>query len=107
MEPRVNARRRWITYALAFLLTMAARSAAADTLNLMWDPSPDSNVAGYLVYVGTQSGVYSNAYDVGNSTSFAYSNASAAYSLREESYTQNLAWSAARYISGVHSAPVW
>jgi hypothetical protein len=56
---------------------MAARSAAADTLNLMWDPSPDSNVAGYLVYVGTQSGVYSSAYDVGNSTSFAYSNASA------------------------------
>lgn len=77
MEPRVNARTRWVTYALAVLLTMTAQSAAADTLNLLWDPSPDSNVAGYLVYVGTQSGVYSNAYDVGNSTSFAYSNASA------------------------------
>ena len=75
MEPRVNARRRWITYALAFLLTMAARSASADTLNLMWDRSPDLNVAGYLVYVGTQSGVYGTAYDVGNSTSFAYSSA--------------------------------
>src|SRR5687767_8507370 len=75
MEPRVNARRRWITYSIAFLLTMTARSAAADTLTLMWDRSPDSNVAGYLVYVGTQSGVYGTAYDVGNSTSFAYSSA--------------------------------
>ena len=75
MKPRVNARRRGITYALAFLLTMTARSAAADTLTLMWDRSPDSNVAGYLVYVGTQSGNYGSAYDVGNSTSFAYSSA--------------------------------
>ena len=77
MRPRVNAHTRWVTYALAFLLTMTARSAAADTLNLMWDPSPDSNVVGYLVYVGTQSGVYSTTYDVGNTTSFAYSSASA------------------------------
>ena len=75
MKPRVNTRRRWATYALAFLLTMTARSAAADTLTLMWDRSPDSNVAGYLVYVGTQSGVYGSAFDVGNVTSFAYSNA--------------------------------
>lgn len=75
MKPRVNARRRGTTYALAFLLTMTARSAAADTLTLMWDRSPDSNVAGYLVYVGTQSGNYGSAYDVGNSTSFAYSSA--------------------------------
>ena len=75
MRPRVNARRRWITYALAFLLTMTARSAAADTLTLMWDRSADLNVAGYLVYVGTQSGNYGSAYDVGNSTSFAYPSA--------------------------------
>lgn len=75
MRPQVNARRRRVTYALAFLLTMTARSAAADTLTLMWDRSPDSNVAGYLVYVGTQSGNYASAYDVGNSTSFAYSSA--------------------------------
>ena len=55
---------------------MTARSAAADTLTLMWDPSPDSNVAGYLVYVGSQSGSYSATYDVGNTTSFGYPNAS-------------------------------
>jgi hypothetical protein len=68
MEQRVNARRRWVTYALAVLLTMTAQTAAADTLTVMWDRSPDSNVAGYLVYVGTQSGVYGTAYDVGRPT---------------------------------------
>lgn len=77
MRPRVNRGRRWITYSLAFLLIMTARSAAADTLTLMWDRSPDSNVAGYLVYVGTQSGVYASPYDVGNTTSWAYSSATA------------------------------
>lgn len=75
MTPRVQ-RSRWITYSLALLLTMTARSAAADTLTLLWDPSPDSNVAGYLVYVGTQSGAYAATYDVGNSTSFGYPSAS-------------------------------
>ena len=75
MRPGVSIRRRWITYSLAFLLTMTARSAGADTLTLMWDPSPDTNVAGYLVYVGTQSGVYGSTYDVGNTTSFAYPSA--------------------------------
>jgi len=43
----------------------------------MWDRSQESNVAGYLVYVGTQSGVYGTTYDVGNATSFAYPNATA------------------------------
>jgi hypothetical protein len=61
---------------LAFLCTMtAAQSVGADTLTLMWDPSPDTTVAGYVVYVGTQSGVYSASYDVGRTTAFAYSSA--------------------------------
>ena len=77
MRPRVNTRLRGVTYALAFLLTMSARSAAAETLTLMWNPSTDSSVAGYLVYVGTQSGNYSTTYDVGNTTTFAYPNATA------------------------------
>ena len=71
-----TSRSRWIAHSLAFLLTMTvARTASADTLNVMWDPSPDSNVAGYLVYVGTQSGIYGTTYDVGNSTSFAFPSA--------------------------------
>jgi len=55
-----------------FLVIGAARVAAADTLTLMWDPNPDTNVAGYMVYVGTESGVYTNSYDVGNTTSFPF-----------------------------------
>ena len=42
----------------------------------------------------------------GRSTEYPYSNPIAANSDSEESYTQNFAWSAARYCSGVHSAPV-
>jgi hypothetical protein len=73
-----SLRKLWIGYSLGFLLTMAAAtSAKADTLNVMWDQSAETNVAGYLVYVGTQSGVYGTTYDVGNATSFAYSNATA------------------------------
>ena len=68
-----SLRKLWIGYSLGFLLTMAAAtSAKADTLNVMWDQSAETNVAGYLVYVGTQSGVYGTTYDVGNATSFAY-----------------------------------
>ena len=51
------------------------RTAVADTLTVLWDASPNSNVAGYLVYVGTQSGSDATTYDVGNSTSFAYPSA--------------------------------
>ena len=69
-------RKLWIGYSFGFLFTMAAASQAkADTLTVMWDRSSESNVAGYLVYVGTQSGTYGTTYDVGNMTSFAYSNA--------------------------------
>ena len=71
-------RKLWIGYSFGFLLTMAGASPAkADSLTVMWDQSQESNVAGYLVYVGTQSGVYGTTYDVGNATSFAYTNATA------------------------------
>lgn len=67
---------RWSAVSLAlFLLIAAAAPAAADTLTLYWDPSPDSNVVGYVVYVGTRSGVYDATRDVGNTTSFTLSNA--------------------------------
>jgi putative Ig domain-containing protein/glucodextranase-like protein len=71
-------RRLWVVYSLVLVFALAgARSAGAETLTLMWDPSPDSSVVGYVVYVGTQSGVYTSSYDVGNATGFAYTNATA------------------------------
>ena len=58
---------------LGFLI--AARPAAAETLSLIWDPNPDGAVAGYMVYVGTQPGTPSNAYDAGRTTSFEWNGA--------------------------------
>jgi hypothetical protein len=53
-----------------------ARPALADSLNLAWDPNADS-VSGYAVYAGVQSGTYTQRFDVGGATSFAYSSATA------------------------------
>jgi hypothetical protein len=62
----------------SIILAMAAtRPAAADTLTLMWDRSSHADVAGYLVHVGTQSGSYSQTFDVGDATSFAFTGAAA------------------------------
>jgi hypothetical protein len=62
--------------ALCLVALVASRPAAADTLGLMWDPSPDQ-VTGYAVYVGTQSGTYTQRYDVGSATYFAFLTATA------------------------------
>ena len=42
--------------------------ARAAQLSLTWDPSGDSDVAGYKIYYGTQSGAYTEVIDAGNST---------------------------------------
>jgi hypothetical protein len=49
------------------------RSAVADTLTLTWDPN--TAVAGYKVYAGTQSGTYTQQFNVGSATTFTYQNA--------------------------------
>jgi hypothetical protein len=66
--------RRVAAVVIAFV-AIAARAASADTLTLAWDPSTDSEVSGYIVYVGTQSSVYTQTFDIGNSTTFSYPNA--------------------------------
>jgi hypothetical protein len=56
----------------ALLLTLAAsRVAAADTITLMWDAIPDPSVSGYIVYVGTQPGTYTENVNVGSATSYS------------------------------------
>lgn len=49
-----------------------AEQAAAQTLTLRWDPSPDPAVVGYIVYAGTQSREYTATFNVGKETSFTY-----------------------------------
>jgi hypothetical protein len=43
-------------------------SAHAASLTLGWDPNPESNIGGYVLYWGTQPGVYPNSWNVGNTT---------------------------------------
>jgi len=45
----------------------------ANFVTLIWNPSIDSNVAGYKIYYGAASGVYTNTIDVGNVTNVTIS----------------------------------
>src|SRR5690242_17490548 len=49
------------------LAMLCGTTAQAASLTLAWDPSPDP-VSGYVVYWGTQSGVYTQSLDVGKTT---------------------------------------
>ena len=66
------ARRLFATGVLACVIGLMPATAAAQTVTLAWDPVPDPSVAGYLLYIGTQSGVYTETQDVGNRTTFVY-----------------------------------
>ena len=61
-----------IAAALLTTLLVGVTSAHAGTVIVAWEPSPDSSVIGYYVYVGTTSGAYTETYDVGNATTFSY-----------------------------------
>ena len=60
---------------LAISSVLAAHApACAAQLALLWDPSGDSDVVGYNVYYGTQSGHYTTEVNAGNTTTYAVSN---------------------------------
>jgi hypothetical protein len=48
--------------------------ACAAQFSLIWDPSGDSDVVGYNVYYGTQSGHYTTEVNAGNTTTYTVSN---------------------------------
>ena len=49
-------------------------SSSSGTATLTWNPDPSTNLAGYKVYLGTASGVYSSSTSVGNVTSYTVPN---------------------------------
>ncbi len=69
---RVRGAASLAPWLVALLLTPAAVSAS--TLTLTWEPSVGPHVSGYLVYVGTTSGTYSQTHDTGSSTSWVFTN---------------------------------
>jgi len=55
---------------LALALPMMTSTAQAQTaVTLVWDANPETNIAGYKVYLGTSSGSYPQIQNVGNTTS--------------------------------------
>jgi hypothetical protein len=56
-------------FVLAFLTFFPALAIAA-SLQVSWNANTDSDLGGYLIYCGTQSGTYSACYDVGKATSY-------------------------------------
>jgi hypothetical protein len=66
---------RWLiaSLALALVSVTAVRAVEQADFYLEWDPSTDASVVGYRVFIGTQSGIYSEAHNVFGSTSFTYS----------------------------------
>jgi len=61
---------------------------AQNQLPLVWESSPETDVAGYVLYLGTTSGTYSTILDVGNSTSHSFSGLTAGttYYCRVQAY---------------------
>jgi hypothetical protein len=57
------------------LIAGAPALAAAGALTIRWNASPEPEVVGYVVHVGTQPGVVAERFDVGSATTFTYQNA--------------------------------
>jgi hypothetical protein len=73
LETQIRLHRRGLACVLAFLsslfvLPAALYAADAPLVSLSWNANPESNISGYKLHFGTQSGVYSTVLDVGNST---------------------------------------
>ena len=75
-------------------------SADADTITLVWDPSSDASVVGYMVYVEGPSG-YSRSFDAGTSVVFPFTEAVAG-----QQYCFTVASYAAGSIVGPRSSQV-
>ncbi len=68
-----------VALGLLFVLAMATtRTAGAESVTLAWDANPESDVVGYYVFIGTSSGIYTTAIDVGTATSYTFSSAAPA-----------------------------
>lgn len=73
--------RRWCLIALVVLglpFVFATSATAQSSPILTWNTNPESDIAGYIVHLGTASGNYSVVQDVGMVTSYTFSGLSSA-----------------------------
>ncbi len=66
-------KRQGILAILAFAAAIAPGQAAS-SVTLAWDPNPEPDIAGYMLYYGTASGIYTQTNDVGNAATYTVSN---------------------------------
>ena len=59
----------WNNYLFEAINNLPPSAAGTVSVNLAWNASASSNVGGYIVSYGTNSGVYTQSIDVGNNTS--------------------------------------
>src|SRR6516164_2306872 len=81
--------RRFPLLAAAILLVSASRLNAS-TVIAEWNPNSESNIAGYLLSYGMQSGNYTTTMDVGDVTTYSFSlTAGQTYYLAVQAYNTN------------------
>src|SRR6476660_8002331 len=66
---RSGMTRRLIRFIVVMVGLFAPAAAHARPITLAWDASADA-VSGYVIFYGTQAGVYPNSVDVGNLLSY-------------------------------------
>jgi PA14 domain/K319L-like, PKD domain len=91
--------------ALMMLGFLRVPSIEAGTVTLAWDPNTEPDIAGYLLSYGTASGQYTTTLDVGNVTTYLFSepNPSVRYYLALRAYNTGGAISA--YSNEVFTTP--
>src|SRR4051812_16593763 len=50
------------------IVTCASSVRATNSVTLAWDPNPEPDIAGYILYYGVASGIYTNSINVGHVT---------------------------------------
>ena len=59
---------------LTFVICWVSEVQATQSVTLAWDPNPDPTIAGYRLYSGTSSRIYTQQLEVGNMTTTLVSN---------------------------------
>lgn len=66
--------KKWLCILCLMLAAVGMAVTAAVSVSLQWDANVETDLAGYIVYIGTNSGVYYTNVDVGNTTTTTIGN---------------------------------